>query len=72
MVKLERGTLVRVHNAAFSGEQRLVEQHGDLWLYLQSMQKYGGSPDLSFFKSIATGYEHAWYDHEIEVHDEGV
>lgn len=68
---MERGTLVRVHNAAFSGEEHLVAEHGELWLYLLSMQQYGGTPDLHFFKSVVTGYEHAWYDDEIEVPDDG-
>jgi hypothetical protein len=70
-MELKHGTLVRVHNAAFSGEQHIVEQHGDLWLYL--LQNYGGSPDLGLCRSLATGYEHAWYDEEFEVaDDEGV
>lgn len=69
MQKLEHGTLVRVHNAAFSGEEHIVKEHGDLWLYLLSMEKYGGALDLSFFKSLATGFEHTWYESEFEVPD---
>lgn len=69
-MEIKHGTLVRVHNAAFSGDKYMVEQHGDLWLYLHSMEKYGGTSNLAFFKSVVTGYEHAWYDEEIEVPDD--
>lgn len=67
MMKLEHGTLVRVCSPASYTDKKRVTDHGNLWLYIRTVDD--GGDGLHECKSLATGEEYPWYTHEFEVPD---
>lgn len=52
-----------------SGDGRTMREHGMLWIYAGSPRR--PADILHWYRSIATGHEYMWYDHEIEEHNHG-
>lgn len=53
-----------------SGDDNVMREHGMLWVYVGSLKSAEEPADiLHWYRSIATGHEHMWYDHEIEEHN---
>lgn len=50
-------------------EEKTVAEHGYLWLGLASRKNHPNA-GLHWYKSLATGYEHCWYDIEVEEADD--
>jgi hypothetical protein len=39
-----------------------IEEHGYLWF----LYEVGATDQLKHYRSLATGYIHPWFDHEVE------
>ena len=53
------------------GDVAMVREHGSMWLRI-AIDTTGTEPfadNLHWYKSLATGAEHCWFDHEIEEQD---
>ena len=62
--------LVRVveHQDMSGGDISVLAQGGYLWLLVpeDDLILPASTPDLQWYRSLATGVEHLWYKHEIE------
>lgn len=55
-----------------SEDGNVMCKHGMLWVHVRSLKNAEEPADiLHWYKSIATGHEHMWFDHEIEEHNHG-
>lgn len=55
-----------------SEDGRTMREHGMLWVYVRSLKNAEESADiLHWYKAVATGHKHMWFDHEIEEHNHG-
>lgn len=55
-----------------SGDGFIMRDHGMLWVYERTLADLDDNADvLRWYKSIATGREYMWFDHEIEEHNHG-
>ena len=56
-----------------SGDGFIMRDHGMLWVrvHVRSVKNAEEPADiLHWYKSIATGHKHMWFDHEIEEHND--
>jgi hypothetical protein len=48
------------------GDREILEKHGNIWIWVSWHTKGTDSDPLHNYRSLATGYEHMWYDSEVE------
>ena len=57
--------LVRVKDG--TDDEAVRVEHGYLWVHTPREYTRGAKSDpLQWYRSIATGYEHPWFDSEVE------
>ena len=66
--KLPVGTLVRIIPEQTRDESNIVAQHGTLWVRTEA-EVADSDTVLYWYRSLATGFEHLWYDHEVETRE---
>ena len=59
-----------------SGDGFIMRDHGLLWVYERTIADPDDAADdrrrhLHWYKAVATGHKHMWFDHEIEEHNHG-
>jgi len=70
IVKVKNHIAETDNNDAF-----VIAKHGYLWMYQRPFggaQRDNDDAQLHWYKAVATGKEHLWYDYELEKgpHDE--
>ena len=64
--------LVRVKpEGRCTGDKQILEEEGYLWFEDEEEHSDTGDPKLKYYRSLATGFEYLWYDHEIEELNDG-
>lgn len=48
------------------GDTEILEENGYLWFECDDEESSTGTDGLKFYRSLATGFEYLWYEHEIE------
>lgn len=63
--------LVRIRPEALTAnnDKATVANHGYLWLLDEKKARPHSTDPLKFYRSIATGERHPWYDSEVEGAD---
>lgn len=66
---MDEGTVVSVKPDSLTADN--VEEHGSLWMADGTESALSNRRTPAYvFKSIATGFLHIWYLHELEGYDE--
>jgi hypothetical protein len=47
-------------------DRRILANHGNIWIWVSRDTDHTDSDPLHNYRSLATGYEYAWYDSEVE------